>query len=165
MKTTITLILLSGVFSLSAQTIERQVIGSMGGTSVSGNIIVTSTAGEVAVATKSSASILLTEGYQQANDTNSVSISEIENIAKMKLYPNPTTNSAKLEITANFNSATTIAVFSMDGKLINNQSLPLISGVESSVEIDVSAQASGIYMVRIFGENNSFLETMRLVKQ
>ena len=165
MKSLITLIIAMISLSLSAQTIERQVIGSTGGTATGGGIVMTSTLGEVAVSTSSTASIVQTQGYQQAIDSNSVSIAEIENTAKMKLYPNPTTNSAKLEITANFNSATTIAVYSIDGKLISSNSLALTSGIESSIQIDVSNQASGIYMIRIIGEDNSFLETMRLVKQ
>ena len=165
MKSLITLILSTIAISISAQSIERQVIGSTGGTATTGNIIVTSTTGEVAVSTNSTASIVQTQGYQQAVDSSSVSIAEIENTAKMKLYPNPTTNSAKLEISSNFNSATTIAVYSLDGKLISSNSLTLTSGIESSIQIDVSAQASGIYMIRIIGEDNSFLETMRLVKQ
>ena len=165
MKSLITLILTTITINLSAQSIERQVIGSTGGTAKTGGIIITSTVGEVAVSTSSTASILLAEGYQQALDSNSVSIAEIENTAKMKLYPNPTTNRAKLDITANFNSATTIAVYSLDGKLISSNSLTLTSGIESSIQIDVSAQASGVYIIRIIGEDNSFLETMRLVKQ
>ena len=165
MKRILTIITLFGTFSLSAQSIERQVIGSTGGTAITGSIIVTSTAGEVAVSTSSTSSIVQTQGYQQAIDSNSVFIKEIENVAKMKLYPNPTTNSAKLEITANFNSATTIVVYSSDGKLINSNSIALTSGVESSIQLDVSNQASGVYMIRIIGEDSSFLETMRLVKQ
>ena len=165
MKSLITLILSTIAISISAQSIERQVIGSTGGTATTGNIIVTSTTGEVAVSTNSTASIVQTQGYQQAVDSSSVSIAEIENTAKMKLYPNPTTNSAKLEISSNFNSATTIAVYSLDGKLISSNSLTLTSGIESSIQIDVSAQASGVYIIRIIGEDNSFLETMRLVKQ
>ena len=165
MKSLITLILSTIAISISAQSIERQVIGSTGGTATTGNIIVTSTTGEVAVSTNSTASIVQTQGYQQAVDSSSVSIAEIENTAKMKLYPNPTTNSAKLEISSNFNSATTIAVYSLDGKLISSNSLTLTSGIESSIQIDVSNQASGVYMIRIIGEDNSFLETMRLVKQ
>ena len=165
MKIFITLILISTTSCFSAQSIERQVIGSLGNTSTALGITVTSTVGEVAVATKTSTNIMLTEGYQQANDSSSVSIAEIANIAKLKLYPNPTINSAKLEITTNFNSATTIAVYSSDGKLISSNSIALTSGVESSIQLDVSNQASGVYLIRIIGENNSFLETMRLVKQ
>ena len=165
MKTLLTLILSTIAISISAQTIERQVIGSLGNTSTAGGITVTSTVGEVAVATNSTSNMLLTEGYQQAIDSNSVSIAEIQNTAKMKLYPNPTTNSAKLEITTNFNSATIVAVYSVEGKLISSNSFSIISGIESSIQIDVSNQASGVYMIRIIGEDNSFLETMRLVKQ
>ncbi|MGB1041748.1 MAG: T9SS type A sorting domain-containing protein, partial [Flavobacteriales bacterium] len=141
MKTILTLILTTTTLCLSAQTIERQVIGSLGNTSTTAGVTITSTLGEVAVATKTSTNIMLTEGYQQANDSNSVSIAEIANIPKLKLYPNPTTNTAKLEITANFNSATTIAVYSLDGKLISSNSLALTSGIESSIQIDVSNQA------------------------
>lgn len=165
MKNLIIISLLFCGYTTTAQSIERQVIGSTGGTATAGNVIVTSTVGEVAVATASTSSILLTQGYQQAADSSLVSISEIEDIANMKLYPNPTTNSAKLEITANFNSVAMVTVYASDGKLIRSNSLSLTSRVESTTQIDLSNQASGVYLIRITGKNNSFVKTMRLVKQ
>lgn len=148
-----------------AQTIERQVVGSTGGTATSGNIIVTSTVGELAVSTQTSTNIILTEGYQQASDTNLISVKEIESITVMKLYPNPTRTSSNLEITANKDNVVAVTIYSAQGKLIKNSSFQLSAGKQSTIELDITNQASGVYFVKLTGENNAFNKTMRLVKQ
>jgi len=164
MKSLITITFFAVSFYSSAQSLERQVIGSTGGTSITSSLIVTSTVGEVAIATLASSSTILTQGYQQAVIGNSISVNEIENITKMTLFPNPTTNNSKLEITAGQSSQVTVAIYSAQGKLIENNTLALEAGVQSSVQLNVANQASGVYFVRITDENLT-MKTLRLIKQ
>lgn len=157
--------MLFGTLSMQAQSIERQVIGSTGGTASAGNIEVSSTTGEIAVSTQTSPSIILTEGYHQANDTNLVSVTEIESITEMKLYPNPTRTSSFLQISANTDNLVSVSVYSAQGKLVSNKSFQLSAGKQSTIELDITTQASGVYFVKINGENSRFNKTVRLVKQ
>ena len=151
-------------FTLMGQTIERQVLGSGGNTTSSGSLIVTSTIGEVNVQTQVTSSIILTAGYQQANDTNAVSIKKIENVAQIKCYPNPTLDFAKLEITPNFSAKTAVELYSLEGKLVNNNFIQLTSGIESALQIDLTSQASGVYFILIKDLNGNLAQTLKLVK-
>ena len=164
MKIFITLLLCTTSILSFSQSIERQVIGSTGETSITSSFIVTSTVGEVAIATLASSSTILTQGYQQAIIGNSISVNEIENITKMTLCPNPTTNNSKLEITAEKSSQVTVAIYSAQGKLIENNTLELEPGIQSSVQLNVANQDSGVYFVRIT-EGNKNMKTLRLIKQ
>ena len=165
MKKIILIIAITGSSSLFAQNIERQVIGSTGGTASSGTIIVTSTVGETAITTETSSSLILTQGFQQAN-ASSTSIEEITAKANYSLFPNPTTDIATLKITAeNLNSSATVKIFSIAGKLISTQSLSLSSGVESTLQLDISNRAAGAYIVRITDSSSNLSKTRRLIKQ
>jgi len=164
MKFILIILALIGSSSLFAQSIERQVIGSTGGTATAGSLTVTSTVGEMAVTTGTSSNIILTQGFQQASSTT-VSIEELGIKADYNLFPNPTTNIATLAIKAeNINSTATVQVFSLAGKLISTQSLSLSSGIESKLRLDVSNQAAGAYLVRITDSNSSLSKSMRLIK-
>lgn len=166
MKYILIILAIIGSSSLFAQSIERQVLGSTGGTATAGSVIVTSTVGEMAVTTGTSTSIILTEGFQQSNSTSSISIEELEIIADYKLFPNPTTDMATLIITANdINTKATVQLYSLAGQLISTQLLNLTSGAESKLKLDVSNQAAGAYFVRITDSNSSLSKSMRLIKQ
>lgn len=154
-----------GSSSLFAQSLERQVLGSTGGTASAGSVIVTSTVGEMAVTTATSSSIILSEGYQQSS-SSIVSIDELTIQADYKLFPNPTTNIATLAITTeNVNSTATVQVYSLMGQLISTQYLSLSSGVESTLQLDVSNQAAGAYFVKITDSSSALSKTIRLIKQ
>ena len=166
MKIIITILILIGTLNLNAQSIQKQVIGSTGGTANSASIILTSTTGEVAVKIASSGTIVLTQGFQQATDSGSVSIKEIQVTANYKLYPNPTTNGAKLEITTlNLDAEVSILLYSKEGKLLSTQKLNLTSGVKSSANIDLNGKAKGVYFVKIFDSKSKLSKTLRVVKQ
>lgn len=165
MKTILLTLIFGTTISISAQSIERQVLGSTGGTFSSSSITVTSTVGETAVATFSG-SLTLTQGYQQADTNNSTSIHEITVKASYSLYPNPTTGKSNLAITTeNSNAEIQILIYSAAGKLISTGNQSLIAGTTSRVELDLSIQAAGVYFIKIKDANNHISKTLRVIKQ
>jgi hypothetical protein len=149
---------------VTAQSIERQVIGSTGGTSSSGTVIVTATAGECAVTTYTG-SLILTQGYQQAS-FQQVSVKEIVINATYSLFPNPTTGLSKLEIiTKNMSTSARIEIYSADGKLISSQEVSLVAGSKSIIQLDLTLQAKGVYLLQIKNSDSSLVKTLRIVKQ
>lgn len=164
MKTIITIILFLGYNITSAQSIERAVIGSTGGTVTASTVIITSTVGEVAVASYSG-TLTLTQGYQQSN-SQSVSVKEIIVKATFSLFPNPTTQNAKLEIiTENASASAKIELYSSRGKLISSQVINLIAGIKSTTKINLSSQAAGVYFVKIKDSQSKLSKTLRVIKQ
>ncbi|MEZ5195886.1 MAG: hypothetical protein R2764_05675 [Bacteroidales bacterium] len=77
MKKIIFIITLLAPMFLFAQMVERQVIGSAGGYSSTSDLKVSSTVGEAFVATGTSSTIILTQGFQQP-DEESLSIEDHE---------------------------------------------------------------------------------------
>ena len=166
MKGIITLILTASSFYGYSQTIEKQVIGSMGGISSGGNIELDCTVGEAVVDTLSSGSILLYQGYHHANDSNrNTAIKEIPLSMNYVLYPNPTREKATLKISGvSIKSNLTIQVFSITGKLISTQDLEINNLTESSAQIDVGQESSGVYFIRITDTQSNYTHSLRLVK-
>jgi hypothetical protein len=156
-------LLISG-YTITAQSIERQVIGSTGGTSSSGTVIVTATAGECIVTTYTG-SLILTQGYQQTN-SQSVSVKEVFVNASFSLFPNPTTGLSKLEITTkNLSTSARIEIYSAAGKLISSQEVSLIADSKSITLLDLTLQAKGVYLLQIKNSDSSLAKTLRIVKQ
>lgn len=136
---------------MKAQSIEKQVIGSMGGTSSAPEIILTSTLGEMAVETKTG-SFTLTEGFNQANETSSVAIKDISILADYTLYPNPSSDRVNLNLTLSENLTGLLQIRNSIGeKVLESQSF---FGTVSNSHFDISSLANGIYYVNIYLENN-----------
>jgi len=164
MKYFISIFMVAAAITINAQTIERQVIGSSGGTFTDGTIELTSTVGEPTIETYSSGTITLTQGYQQAEDV-STTINEVQVTATYKLYPNPTIGNATLAImTQNTDADVSILVYTIDGKLVSSKSITLLSGVESLVQVNLVNQANGVYFVNILDSKSDLSEVIQLVK-
>ena len=167
MKILLIIGLILGGFATQAQTIEKQVIGSLGGISSGGNYSVDCTVGETVIDTFSSGSILLYQGYNHVNDSNkTISIKEIPLVVNYVIFPNPTSNDATLRITgASIETDLTISVYSITGRLISKQKLEVNKSIKSEAKIDLRSQSAGVYFVRISGPKSNYLQSIRLIKQ
>ncbi len=164
MKKILTSLLAIAAITINAQSIEKQVIGSSGGTFSNATLEITSTTGESTIETFVSGTIILTQGYQQA-EVVTTSIEELEITANYKLYPNPTVGNATLELeTQNADTQVSILIYSIDGKQIYSKSVGLLSGVKSIVSFDLSNQANGVYYINILNSKSELSEVIQLVK-
>ena len=84
---------------LSAQTLSRQVIGSTG----SANEQLSSTTGETVVNTAVSGTFILTQGFQQPDNTTVGIRQPIEVVVSYNLYPNPALDLITLELNSILN--------------------------------------------------------------
>jgi len=155
-------LLLNGYWAM-AQNIEKQVIGSTGSTSITSSLIITSTIGEAQVQTQSNASIILSAGYQHANN-NATSNPKLEVNNGLTLYPNPTRGISKIEMTTQMNANITIKIYSSLGIQVNTSILQLAVGSTSSTQIDLTHQAKGVYYVSVLDEQNHEIQTFKLLK-
>lgn len=155
-----TLLLFSTAFVASiagtAQTISREVIASAGDYSVSSIGSLSWTVGETITETvqNGSIAIILTQGFQQPDKDSVVGIRQVMNSdVFVSLFPNPATHI--LNITVKYDSDTKIQMHLLDmlGRIIRNDELSVSGGNPSSHQIDVSGLASGMYMVRLTGED------------
>lgn len=139
-----------GFLNLKAQSIEKHVVGSMGNTTSSGDIILNATLGELSVATKTG-TFILTEGYHQGNENISIGIEEMDLNIDFSLYPNPSSDFIFLELKAKENISAQINIVNTIGKKVSNTKE--ITEMETKTSFDISNLASGIFYLNIIFEN------------
>ncbi len=156
MKNLLAFIALLFFFQISAQvTVERQLIGSIGGSFVNGNIDLNFSVGEAVITTETSGSIILTQGFQQADD-NAVGIDEISKEIGIKIFPNPFTSSVTIEFTDNDskNGDISFKIYNNQGKIVYKQDEHLSNGYGNKIQLDLSHLIAGHYIVFITDAND-----------
>ncbi len=149
--------------SLAAQThFERQVIASQGTSDRTERIRLDWTLGEPAVATLTTPSGMMTEGFQQP-------VLRVEPVAPMtpvttvydiRLAPNPTSAQLNVRFPAGLQDAVIWELFDLHGKSLQRRSLP----DPSDHDIDLSAYPDGMYLLRFSSRQGQLLQTFRIVK-
>ena len=145
----IILVMIAPMALQSQPSIERTVIGSAGGYSEAGNVSLSYTVGETCVKTRTHASIVLTEGFQQAgNEPVSVDFSEVG--AGIKVFPNPTADKLILQLNTGGNTENDFIfeIIDIRGRKLFSASRRGVSG-EYIEEFDFSTYSSGMYYIII----------------
>lgn len=89
-------------------------------------------------------------------------IKHIENGGSyLNIYPNPVQNTAFIELLNNTDGSSKIEVFDVNGKLISEYSVQLVSG---GIELDVANLQNGIYFVTLTNSESGFMQKGKLVK-
>ncbi|MCU0435387.1 MAG: T9SS type A sorting domain-containing protein [Bacteroidia bacterium] len=81
-------------------------------------------------------------------------------VQESKVYPNPTTGEAVLEITLGEGQTGFVEVLSLTGQRLFN--VPLNTGTNLA-PLDLSGYAQGVYMYRVF-VNNEFTDAGRIIR-
>ena len=138
------------VTNLSAQTIERQLIGSLGGNFANANIDLNFSAGESVITTEASGSIILTQGFQQA-DLDISSVEELMTNNDILLFPNPVSSSLNIKFLndATKNGDVKILLYDNQGKLVYQQEENLNSGYGNIIQLDLHHLKNGLYFIHI----------------
>lgn len=147
----------------SAQTAERQVIGTAGAYAEADGYSHSYTVGEVATATVSDGTIILTQGFQQ-NDDLSVNILEESLEFSATAFPNPTMDGVTLDLKADQAVDLHIDLFDVLGKQfpIAESNLQLVGS--SQRHIDLAGFAPGTYFIRLTDETGQLNKTIQIQK-
>lgn len=87
---------------------------------------------------------------------------EAEATTDLTLYPNPATDYIAVVFTQMPNTAATISISDLSGKLMQSESFST-ADIENGISIDVSDYVDGVYLVKIQTGDQTFVE--RLIKQ
>jgi len=145
------------VVNLTAQSIDRQVIGSAGGGFSAGNIEISQTIGEAVTQSFASGSVIVSQGFQQGYATSPpVSTQELSLDNAFLYYPNPVTTSLFL----NFNNRTDnldldIKVYDLNGNLLLQQKEDIDQGFGKTIELNMENLSIGNYIVQIINVNGA----------
>jgi hypothetical protein len=153
------LLLLSMPTLLFGQSIERYVIGSAGGTIITNDITISYTVGETFVSYTKFGNIIMTEGFQQGDQSTISSVLETKEGPKMinlLAYPNPTKGDVTLSISGDeIKGYFTIAIFNGGGKLLYMDRCTID---DKDIHIDMGSYAPGVYIVGvIYGDNEKVI--------
>lgn len=147
---------------LFGQTAERQVIASTGDYASTSNLQVSYTVGEAVIATGTSSSIIITQGFQQPT-ASSVGIEEMEQGLSVNVYPNPVADILTLEINAANDLTVNATVYNLQGQKTGVSFSNLKVNGTLKTTLDVSVLSIGQYLIS-FTNENSTLGTVRIQK-
>lgn len=160
----ILIILLSALPAvIFAQSAERQVVGTAGGYYVGSDLRVSSTVGQPVTATGTSATIILTQGFQQPG-TGSLGIEDIETGLSVNAYPNPTDGKVILEMDSPNVMDLNIQVLDFNGTVISKPLQKQRVFGSSSHEIDFLEMAAGNYFLLLTNAKGNLRQTIKIVK-
>ena len=142
-----------------SQTISKQVIGQAGATYENDTNKLSYTAGEVLVGamTSEDGSIQLGNGYYPSLDLSTLNTQSPELKLKVKVYPNPTTES--IFITHPTEQFFEVAITDVSGKQI------LQTAHQRQQPLNVQSLTSGTYLVTVTTKDSKQTNTYKIIKQ
>ncbi|MBT8326107.1 MAG: T9SS type A sorting domain-containing protein [Bacteroidia bacterium] len=160
----IIIILLIGLpYWVNAQSLERQVVSTAGIAVQNSSAMISYTVGESATLSSVTQSVILSQGFQQADSTEFVGIPKLESFApNLFVYPNPTRDNLNIQINGLKQRGIThlnMQIMDLHGKLIKEISLD-----SKHEQIDVSELRASTYLIRLYSLDGSILQRVRFVK-
>lgn len=162
MRKALIMALTFGPLSIFAQSAERQVIASTGGTASAANVQISYTVGETVIAAGSASNIIITQGFQQS-DMEVVGMEELNNGLSVNVYPNPATDNVTIDIETTSPLNINATVYDLPGKQTGIALPNLNVNGRLKQTLDLSSLASGQYFIS-FTDKNTILGTVRIQK-
>lgn len=156
-KLIIIILVLVSSFSLKAQESNLQLVSSAGDSYQNENYQLDWSIGEIAVATFSGESQILTQGFHQGSLEISTLINQTDLEISMKIYPNPTSSYIHLTTEAN-KQRLKVYITNLNGTTIFSGDINAIPW-----QFDFSGYASGTYLLMVSKENRT-LKSFKIVK-
>lgn len=160
--TTIIVLLLAAAFS-QAQSAERSVISSSGGSYSGPAMQVDYTVGEMITATVSNTGNILTQGFQQPGFlfTGVETFSETE--TDISYYPNPCTDQLYIRFNNPDESSLKAELFDVTGRRLIAKDFAVSSRIPATLTFDMSPVATGTYYIRLSSESRQ-LSNFKVIK-
>ena len=149
---------------MNGQTIERQLISFTGNLSESANMKLSATSGEIAVNTEVSASIILTQGFQQANPEDFVGTIETGDLnLEYILYPNPTASSVIVDLQSDKQTDLLISVFDLVANRVISDRVLSFTNQHNEI-IDLSMLPAATYIILLKNKYGKVIKSFEIIK-
>lgn len=147
----------AGFCTAHAQTLDRRAVATSGGQLSNSNLSISYTVGEAVVGDFSSTNTKISQGFNQAYKDDNSSVTNLIDNASFNVFPNPAENVLFIssETTSSF------VIYNVLGKVVGTE---LKINPNETKELDVSGYATGVYYIRMTGDNNSST-TVKWVKK
>ena len=166
MKANLTLIaalmLLLPALGMAQVTKERDVVAAAGEYASSANLSLSWTAGETAVTTATTASLIVTQGFQQADQTLA-GIEEAVFAGEIKVFPNPVQDVLNFEVTSDRSMQMEAELYELSGRKVRE--VPAFR-VQNSYRgsIDCSDLPAGEWLLRFRDTNGKTQKSFTVIK-
>ena len=144
------------ILLLGLQASSQEVIASQGKSFTTASSSIDYTIGEVVIATYSSASIVVTQGFHQTN-LNVLGLEDFNNDYSMKVFPNPTSDVLKLDI-VNFQNLK-FSLYDIEGREILEHLI-----TDKLTDISMEQLGKGVYILSILSDTNQKIKTYKIIK-
>lgn len=149
---------------VSAQSADRQVIGSAGGSYNGTSLQADYTAGEVVTISGISGTFTVNQGFQQ-NEANTSAIRRQDLLVNYNLFPNPAQDLVTLSLNTKENIELRISLTNSIGQVISADQKAEKINTSYKREISLNALASGVYFLNLFNNKNDLLHSIKFIKQ
>ncbi|MEL6842945.1 MAG: T9SS type A sorting domain-containing protein [Bacteroidota bacterium] len=146
--------LLLGYSAVQAQSLERQVLGTVGGHLVGTQVQLSSTGGEVATATLQG-TLTLTQGFQQTTESEITAV-EPTLALQYRLYPNPAQDWIQVELASDRQAELHWTLVDGLGRTLKQSAQPIrVSTSQQVIKIDLREQSAGVYYLQFRADDGS----------
>jgi hypothetical protein len=89
---------------------------------------------------------------------------EMSKVSVTEMYPNPTTDSFNVTLSATKSGSVSVTVYSFDGMVVSSKNVQLSEG-SNVLNENLSSQRNGIYVVKIINESTGEVTIKKIIKQ
>lgn len=149
---------MSVMMTLNAQSINKQVIASLGNSISNSNYQITNTVGEAVIGPKMNA-VTINQGFL-ASITNTATLSTTTLVTdqNIKVYPNPVIETLNIDLGGT--TKATLTIYDVTGKEIFREILG-----SSKSSFNMADFSKGVYLVQLYFKENQINETFKILKQ
>jgi hypothetical protein len=109
-------------------------------------------------------SLTLTRGAACPGIVSNNTIDEMSKVTVTEMYPNPTSDSFNVELSALKANDVNVTVYSFDGMVVSSKNVELSEG-NNVISENLASQRNGIYVVRIVNSSTGEVIIKKIVKQ
>ncbi len=159
MNKILTLVLLTTISMVSAQSIDRQVFTTAGNTVSNANHKITFTIGEPLIGTIQNSTVI-SQGFLAAvSSSTTLAIDEQLLNTAIKVYPNPVTEKLSIDLN-NVSGDAKVMIYSSTGQLLKTEKLNTQNN-----SINISHLQNGLYLVNLHFSDYKTIKTFKIIKQ
>lgn len=160
------LVILTLGLSLSsiAQTADRQVIGSTGGSYSGASMQTEYTTGEVVTSSGLSGSFTVNQGFHQ-NPKNGTGIKEKNLPVNFSLFPNPARDRISLSLSTKEAFQLKISLTNVTGQTVFADEKAATASNNYKRDISLAELSAGVYFINLYDDKNGLLKSIKFIKQ
>lgn len=149
------------------QSLERSVISSGGSYLENGNLSLSFTIGEVAIATRTGGSFIITEGFQQTEvvAVPTTGIKTPEYINNIIAYPNPTESFLNINLNTKKPVDLIFELFDQLGRRTRFSGESLKENLSIQHQIDLMGLPAGIYQLLVKTNHGNPVKAFKVIKK